>query len=259
MDAVVPWPAKLLTLPSEMIFGSLFKSADAVVSASLDYIKNSKLAAFYALNQDKFAEVPYPVDTDRFHPGPAPEGVFRIMFVGGLDRAHYFKGISVLLEAAARLRQEGRDFVLDIVGDGDLKETYEERAEELGIGGHVVFSGSVADDDLPAKYRQASTVVLPSINKGEAFGIVLTEAMASGVPVIASDLPGVRSVFIDGREGLACRPGDVFSLKDKLKAMMDDPVRRAEMARAARASALAKYSYAAAGQNFAAVVKKASQ
>jgi glycosyltransferase involved in cell wall biosynthesis len=237
----------------DFVFGSLFEEADLILSASLDYVQSSKLGAFYKKAKDKFLEIPYGLDTDKFKPasGEIRDGAFKVLFVGGLDRAHYFKGVGVLLEAAAELKGEGREFIVELIGSGDLEQEYKSRAEVLGVKDVIVFSGKVGDDDLPEKYRRADVTVLPSINSGEAFGIVLTESMACGTPVIASDLPGVRSVFSNGNEGLLVKTGSVDDLADKLRFFMDYGTRRRQMGEAARKKAVERYSYKAVGQALA--------
>lgn len=237
----------------DLIFKSLFADADLILSASLDYVQSSRIKSFYLKNKDKFMEIPYGLDTDRFYPPKEkPEnGKFKILFVGGLDKAHYFKGIGILLAALAALKKEGQEFVLDIVGSGDLMSDYKAQAKSLDIEEEVVFCGKVSDDDLPQKYREADLSVLPSVNSGEAFGIVLTESLACGVPVVASDLPGVRSVFSDGQEGFTAKAGDAGDLAAKIRFFMDYGVRRREMGRAGRELALKRYSFEAVGHKLA--------
>ncbi len=82
-----------------------------------------------------------------------------------------------------------------MVGGGNLLSHYQELSKHLQTTNKVKFAGSVSEIDLPLYYQNADLLVLPSINQHEAFGLVLLEALASGLPVIASDLPGVRSVF----------------------------------------------------------------
>jgi glycosyltransferase involved in cell wall biosynthesis len=229
----------------DLVFKTLFSDADLILSASLDYVESSRIKSFYLKNKEKFLEIPYGLDTDKF--SPSKEKVtnekFKIIFVGGLDKAHYFKGINVLLKALAGLKKEGQEFILDIVGSGDLMEDYKAQAKNFDIENEVVFCGKVSDDDLPQKYREADLVVLPSVNSGEAFGIVLTEGLACGVPVVASNLPGVRSVFTDGKEGFVVEVGNATDLATKIRFFMDYGARRREMGLAGRELALAKYSF----------------
>jgi glycosyltransferase involved in cell wall biosynthesis len=106
----------------------------------------------------------------------------------------------VLLEALARIADPCVKAV--IVGDGDLRPQFKARAAALDLAGRAIFAGRAAQAELPAYYALCDALVLPSITMGEAFGIVLLEAMACAKPVIASDLPSVRTVAAHA----ACRP-----------------------------------------------------
>ena len=236
--------AKLLSMPSRMILGSLFGSAEAVTCASIDYVSHGLLKGIYEANRGKFREIPFAVDTSGFSPAPETGGndarPARILFVGGLDRAHYFKGVDVLLKAAAALKT--KNWILTIAGDGDLRGEYEKLARDLGVSGPVKFYGRPTDDELKDLYRRSDFLVLPSTNGHEAFGIVLLEAMASGLPVVASRLPGVRTVFTDGREGFLAKPGDAADLAVKLGLLLGSAEKRKEMGKAARKLAETKYA-----------------
>ena len=93
-------------------------------------------------------------------------------------------------------------------------------AGRLGVHNDVIFAGKSSDEDLPQYYNLANVVVLPSIDKSEAFGIVLTEAMACGKPVIASDLPGVRSVVEHEANGFLVEPKNENILAEKINLIL---------------------------------------
>jgi len=256
--------AGFLSLPSQLIRSSLLKQAETIVSASLDYVKNSQIKKYYEKHQEKFKEIPFGLNLDRFKPkdirqvdknkiiAKAKELInfvnekfikrdkIEFVFVGALDKAHYFKGVSQMLQAFDRL--ENGNWRLTIVGDGDLRSTYEAQALELGLIGRVNFMGKLSDDELIRTYQNSDCLILPSINNNEAFGIVLIEALACGLPVIASDLPGVRKVFENYREGLLTTPGDINDLKRKLEFMIANKNLRLIMADQARILAEKKYS-----------------
>lgn len=255
--------ARTLSLPSRLIRASLLKQADLIVTASLDYIKHSQIKDYYAAHPEKFREIPFAVDLKKFRPSefkqPAANPLlakakeiinfisekfikkdrFDLLFVGGLDAAHYFKGVEVLLRAAARL--DDLNFELTIAGEGDKRADYETLAEQLHLSRKVRFAGKLSEADLIRTYQKADLFILPSINSNEAFGIVLIEALACGVPVMASNLPGVRSVFTDHEEGLLIEPGDISDLEQKLRLFMNDKKLLEKMAKKARVLAEAKY------------------
>lgn len=255
--------AKILSLPSRLIRVSLLKQAEIIVTASLDYVKHSQIKDYYEAHPEKFREIPFAVDLKIFRPSEHKQPTqnillakareiidfvsarfikkdrFDLLFVGGLDAAHYFKGVEVLLRAAAGLSD--LNFELTLVGEGDKRADYEALALRLGLEKKTRFAGKLSDPDLVRAYQKADLLILPSINNNEAFGIVLIEALACGVPVMASDLPGVRSVFNDHEEGLLIEPGSVSDLEKKLRSFMSDKKMAQEMARKARVLAEKKY------------------
>lgn len=182
-----------------------------------------------------------------------PAGNPLVLFVGSLDRAHYFKGLRVLFEAVRQLGLQAPPVL--VVGDGDLRPAYERQATELGLAGRVRFAGWVTDADLPRHYAAADVVVLPSVTRGEAFGVVLLEAMASGKPVIASDLPGVRTVVRAAGGGLLAPPGDAPALARAIAVLAADPRRRTELGRAGRQAVVAHYAWPTIGRRLEAIYR----
>ena len=255
---------KILSLPSRLTRTSLLKQADTVVSASLDYVKHSNIKNFYAKYPQKFQEIPFSLNINKFCPKEINQessnplitktknlikkvnelyikrNRLDLIFIGGLDSAHYFKGIPVLLNALANL--DDSSWRLNIIGDGNLKAEYLKLAKDLQIDKNISFLGKLENKEFLRSLQEADVLVLPSINSNEAFGIVLIEALACGVPVIASNLPGVRSVFKDGVEGLLVEPGDSLDLKLKIEWLLNNEALRQEMAKRARVLALQKYN-----------------
>ena len=231
--------AKLTTLPLIM------RWADAITCTTFDYIKNSDAQKYYLQYRDKFvAETFFGVNYLKFIPAENRSGdKTRLLFVGALDQAHYFKGVDILLKAFSRIKGDN-NIELRIVGKGELKEVYMTQAQNLEIDNHVTFISNALDDaSLIREYQGADIFILPSINKGEAFGLVLLEAMACGIPVIASDLPGVRSVFKNGEQGFSFATGNVESLMEKLLILIMDKDLRLAMGKAGRKLVEEKYSW----------------
>ena len=228
----------------------LLACARVVMATSLDYARASRLATLMD-DPGKVVEVPNGVDTTRFQPAPAnialrtehgvAAGERVVLFVGSLDSAHYFKGVDVLLQAFSTLGDLAVRLL--IVGRGDLRPRYQRRALELSIGDRVLFDDNVNDEQLPAHHRLADVLVLPSTTRGEAFGVVLLEALAGGAPVIASDLPGVRSVVTKTGGGLLVPPNDPDALATTLRAFLADDAGRQEMGRRGRAAVERLYAW----------------
>ena len=256
--------AKILSLPSLAIRNSLLNQADIIVTASLDYIKHSKIKKFYSDHPDKFKEIPFGINLENFKPKninlPSENKILaktkslirrineifikrnclNLIFVGGLDKAHYFKGVDILLNALPN--PESRRWHLKIVGEGDMRSEYENLAVKLNLNSRVDFTGKLNNNELIHALQNSDLLILPSINSNEAFGLVLIEALACGVPVIASDLPGVRSVFENNREGLLVEPNSVEDLNRKLEFILKNESLRLNMAKAARRLAERKYN-----------------
>jgi phosphatidylinositol alpha-mannosyltransferase len=173
--------------------------------------------------------VPNGVDVERFRPGlPRLErfddGVPNILFVGRHDPR---KGLPDLMAAGQILAREGLDFRFVIVGDGRLRPRAERMSHGL-LDGRVHFEGRVSNVRLPRYYASADIFCSPA-RGGESFGMVLLEAMASGVPVVASDIPGFRSVLTPGLEGIATPPRDPRALAFALQSLLADREARLRM------------------------------
>ncbi len=214
----------------------LMRLAKMILVSSLDYARS------VGLRYKTLRESPFGVDTDLFHPDDRQRDQEQVsfLFVGGMDRAHDFKGIPELLKAMATLPNDG--WQLTLVGDGDLRSSYESLAQTYGINQRVRFTGSLSPEDLIYEYQKADVHLLPSTNQSEAFGLVTLEAGACGCASIVSDLPGVRTLVQDGKTGYIVKPGHVGSLSSALMRCLDDPQRVYEMGEAARRRIEQEYS-----------------
>ena len=183
-------------------------------------VSSAEYGKLMQLPEKKTLVVPFGVDDRRFTRGrntafreergvSAETPVF--LFVGGMDRAHAFKGVSVLLHAFAKVPAETQA-KLWLVGDGDMRTLYEQLAKELKLEARVLFLGSVLFSGLPSVYQAADVHVLPSVSGAEAYGLVTCEAAATGIPSIVSSLPGVRSLVDHEKTGLHVSPGSVTDL-----------------------------------------------
>jgi phosphatidylinositol alpha-mannosyltransferase len=180
------------------------------------------------------------VDVERFHPAVEPferwrePGRVNLLFVGRLDPR---KGVQVLIDAMPEVleRTRGRARLL-VVGDSYLRSRFEGSVAPAARP-HVHFLGHVPRQDLPRWYATGDVFVSPALGH-ESFGIVLVEAMAAGRAVVASDIAGYRTVIQPGVDGVVCPPGDVKALAATLAALVDDPERRAALARRGRERAL---------------------
>ncbi|MDH7568016.1 MAG: glycosyltransferase [Armatimonadota bacterium] len=149
--------------------------------------------------------------------------------IGTVARFDREKGLEFLLDAFASLRPSYPGARLLLVGDGPSRSALAAHIAALGLNGAVILPGYVAD--TRAFLRRMDLFVLPSLD--ETFGLALAEAMAEGVPVVASDLPGPASLCGHEREGLLVPPGDAAAIADACRRLLDDPNLRARLTHAA--------------------------
>jgi phosphatidyl-myo-inositol alpha-mannosyltransferase len=158
---------------------------------------------------------------------PGPGGA--LGFLGRIDEPR--KGLSVLLAAFAILGPQRPGLRLLIAGPGDTGEVLERVPP--GLRDRVVLLGQVSDEDKARVYHSVDVFCAPNTG-GESFGIVLAEAMASGAPIVASDLDAFRMVLRGGEAGELFSTGDADGLAQAAARLLDDPPRRAELSAAAR-------------------------
>jgi len=224
----------------EPLLGRVLKRANRILVTSPAYVDSSR---YLRAVRDSCVVVPIGIDVERFRErGGEPRASLRArwglapdrpvaVFVG---RLRYYKGLGYLLRALPLVP----DLHLLLVGGGPLSESTRALAEALGVASRVVFTGDVADSDLPACYACGDLFVLPSHTRAEAFGTSIVEAMAAGLPVISTEIQtGTSWVNQDGVTGLVIPPCDSGAIAAAMAALIADPARREAMGRAGRARA----------------------
>ncbi len=178
----------------------------------------------------RFEVIPNGVDVTRFaHAEPADLGPGRkVLFVGRLDAR---KGFELAVRAFARLAADRPDLRLVVVGEGPERRAVEELPGELRR--RVLMLGVVDNRELPPIHAGCEVFCAPNTG-GESFGIVLVEAMAAGLPVVASAIPGFDEVVRDGVDGILVPPGDVEALSGALGRVLDDVELTERLRRAGR-------------------------
>jgi glycogen(starch) synthase len=222
----------------------------AVLRRATAIVANSESLAAASRSADPFPVrvVPNGVDCDVFHPAPAvPTGnALRLLFVG---RIHPEKNLGVLLHQLAALPAETlQRFVLDIVGDGSQRHVLEAQARRLGLASQLRWLGWQARPDLPCLYRGADALIIPSFYEG--MSNVVLEAMASGLPVFASDVPGNRGVVADGRTGVLFSLDRPEQLAKALMRLAAEPAWGRALGRAGRERAEREFSWAKAAESY---------
>ncbi|MEM7346242.1 MAG: glycosyltransferase [Chloroflexota bacterium] len=206
------------------ILQRVLRSVDRVLPTSPRYIESSP---WLRPVRDKCTVVPLAVDTTRFTPSLTQrQDPLALLFVG---RLRYYKGLDVLLRALPNIP----DAHLTVVGDGPMEEIWQALAVELNISDRVTFTSEVSDDALPGYYHQADVFVLPANARSEAFGTVLLEAMASGLPCITTELgTGTSWVVQDSVTGYVIPPNDSQALAQAVNKLATDEAWRQKLGQA---------------------------
>ena len=202
-----------------------------------DYTRSQVMAFVPEELWHKVVVVRCGVDLDEFAPlRHGSSGEQRILAVGRIDA---MKGTVVLLQALAALGQRGLHPLLTVVGDGPSKTKAVELANRLGLEGQVNWAGAIGHDRIRAFYDEADVFCLPSFVEGVP--IVLMEAMAMEVPVVANAITGIVELVENGVSGFLIRPGRVDQLSERLAQLLADDKLRKSMGRAGRAKVAAEY------------------
>ena len=187
----------------------------------------------------EYAVVQNGVDLERFHPPlerAARPGRVRCLAVARLVER---KGLRDLIRALALL-ERGR-FELEIVGTGEDEALLRSLAAELGVAGDVRLLGALDRAAVARRYRGADLFTLPS--SAEAFGNVFAEALASGLPIVGTDVGGIPELVEHGANGLLVPPGDPAALAHAIRTLADDPIRRRAMGERNRRKAEAAFDW----------------
>lgn len=221
--------------------------ATIVVSTTRSYVNTSPVLG---RTRKPLVVVPNAVDLQRFNPSVdgrearrrfnISENAKVVLFVGRLVP---YKGLEYLIESMSKILDEHKNVVLMVVGEGELERELFALTKRRGIQDSVIFTGRVDESLLPHCYAASDMLVLPSVSRQEAFGIVVIEAFASGKPVISTSIAGVREVVRPGETGLMVPPGDAESLANAIGELLRNDELRREMGRRARLLAEEKYDW----------------
>jgi glycosyltransferase involved in cell wall biosynthesis len=197
-----------------------YAEADAIVIPS-DFARNSFLE--HGVQKEKLHVCPYGVDLSMFHRVPKEDDVFRVVFVSSASRQ---KGFGYLLEALEPLVARG---ILEFWVVGAVHPDVRHLADKYART--FAFKGYIPKSALSWYYSQGSVFVHPSVQDG--FGLVLGEAMACGLPVIATGNTGASNLYTDGVEGFIVPARDSAAIRERVLQLVDDPTLMGNMAEAA--------------------------
>jgi glycosyltransferase involved in cell wall biosynthesis len=198
------------------------------------------------------------VDTALFTPeGPnlrAARGLVGKRVVLCVTRLVPIKNLPLLIEAIADVRRTAPDVALVFVGEGPQRAALEERAHALGVADAVLFAGYAAQEETPSWYRTADVFALPS-DFDNSPNVVL-EAMAAGLPVVATDVGGLRDYLTPPENGLLVPKGSRIDLAAALGDLLDDRARAAAMGHRNREAAVTRFSWAVSASRMLAVYER---
>jgi phosphatidylinositol alpha-1,6-mannosyltransferase len=217
--------------PANPLFVWLSRRAERVISIS--EVTTERFQSWARLPANRLRLLPCIVDLDQFQPGPPDPALIaryrlagkRVLFTfGRLVSAERAKGMDEVMQAMPALLADNPDLVYLIGGGGPDRPRLEAKAASLGIASHVIFAGRIAEEEKVAHYRIANAYVMPS--RGEGFGIVILEAMACGIPALASRKDGGREALLDGKLGLLVDPDDPASVEAGIRNVLKRPTGR---------------------------------
>jgi rhamnosyl/mannosyltransferase len=236
---------RTLLLAYQPLLQHTLKRAARIITSSPNYMQTSP---FLRPHAGKCVVISPAVDVERFNGNSTARaqdwreryvapGQTAILFVG---RLRYYKGLHFLIEAMPRIDQQT---ILLIGGDGPERTNLEQLALRYGVRERIHFLGEIPEPELAALYHAADLFVLPSHLRAEAFGIVQTEALASGLPIISTELgTGTSYVNLNQQTGLIVPPADPEALALAINMLAADPDLRRSYGEAGRQRARALFS-----------------
>lgn len=236
--------------PYLMLLHRILRRATSIVVATPNHIKYSRILPKYA---SKCTVIPFGIDLSTFaltgetqrlrdgilaaNPGPS------LLFVG---RLVYYKGVEYLIHAMASVNAR-----LVIIGSGPLESRLKALAESLGLAGKISFLGWVSEEDKVAHLHASDLLVLPSVERSEAFGMTQLEAMACSKPVVSTNLrSGVPYVNRHGVTGLVVQPKDSRTLADAINRLLRNDALRRKLGTAGRRLVASEYTEKLMGQRY---------
>jgi phosphatidyl-myo-inositol dimannoside synthase len=220
IDAWIPTGRRLSDL--------LVARTDLVISISR--FTKQRFLSWSTVHDNQVHLLPNAIHLEQYGTGEKPhyleqryglKGKKVLMTLARLQQNEQQKGLDEMLEILPELLVEDKNLSYLIAGDGDDKQRLERKAVSLGVDKHVVFAGRVSEAEKADHYRVADVFVMPG--RQEGFGFVFLEAMASGIPVVASSLDGSREAVLDGKLGELADPDDRQALMAAIRRSLRRP------------------------------------
>lgn len=206
------------------LIGYSLRQADHIIPTNI-HLKDH-IATHFGIEEDKMTVIPLGIDRGLFRPIEKEEARRKldlslnrriILYVGALLQ---IKGVDIMPDIVSRVSSKIRDPLFVFVGAGPLKDALNGEFERRGEAGNVVFEGSKAHEALPLWYNAADLMVLPTTSEG--LGMVVREAISSGLPVVASGVGGIPDVVKEGKTGYLTQPGDADGVSQAILKVLGD-------------------------------------
>jgi glycosyltransferase involved in cell wall biosynthesis len=207
---------------------SVLRRIDAVVAISAFTVK--RLREWAVIPGDRISLIPNAIDMKGFAPGPRNEQLRKrlglgngpvLLTLGRMDASERAKGFDEVLEVLPSLLEDFPSLTYCAAGEGSDRDRLEEKAARLGVRDRVVFTGYVAEEEKLDLYRLADLFVMPS--RMEGFGYVFLEALAAGVPVVASSIDGSREAVRGGAWGYLADPNNRDDILNAIRKSILNP------------------------------------
>lgn len=212
----------------------------------------ARIASLLGQNESSMAFIPNGIDQLFFDvPPPVAQPILTLVAIGSLVPV---KGLETLLQALALLGSEC-DWRLTLVGEGPERSSIEARAQDLGISDRITLTGALAPAAIPGILAKHAVFILSSRSEGRPNALL--EAMAAGRAIIASDIPGVRELIVDGRNGLLFPVDQPRALAECLRRLHDEPTWGHALGANARES-VEGLRWTATGQAYAVLYRQAA-
>jgi glycosyltransferase involved in cell wall biosynthesis len=236
-DVIADEHCELDTADTREVKVGLLRSADAVTATTL--FLADETARYGRIDRSKIRVIPFGVEVKRFDQLSALAGC-TIGFVKHLESKY---GLEVLLKAMPAIRKRVPNVRLVVVGDGARRDRLHHLARQNGLEDCIDWRGAIPHEDVPRVLSGFDVLAMPSMSRSETFGVSAIEAQAAGVPVVASDWPGVREAVLHDCGGLLVPAGDVGSLTDALVRVLTDEGLRQRMGRDGRSFVLERFDF----------------
>jgi glycosyltransferase involved in cell wall biosynthesis len=203
-------------------------------------VDKSSLSGFKKERIKRVEYIPNGVDLEYYCKQKAgkDDQIIRFLFIGRLEKQ---KGLEYLLQAVRILKNQNKKFLVTIVGNGSQEKNLKKLSKELEIEELIKFEGIIENKLIPEQYQNADIFILPSIHEG--FPLVNLEAMASGLPIIATNVGSIPETVKDGVNGILVRPRDAEKLAEAMKKLIENETLRNQLGNKGREIAKEEYGW----------------